>query len=432
MLEKRDPYNLFHKMDLTALGKLSPEFNWEEFFKTAGTPGLKVFNVSEPKFMQNFLKAGSLNDLKTYLHWQVAHGMAPYLSSEFVKENFAFYMKTLFGVKDLQPRWRKCTSLAEMQISEAVGREFVAKTFTAEQKKKTVAMTEQIQAAMKEEIQNLDWMSKETKTKALEKLKTMVNKVGYPDHWRDYSSLTIKRDDFAGNIVRGHEFEARRSLGKIGKPLDRGEWGMPVAMVNAYYDPQMNDINFPAGILQPPVFDTHIDDAPAYGAIGSVIGHEITHAFDDEGRQYDAKGNLKDWWTPTDTKGFESRAQCVVDQYAKYKVIDDIKINSKVTEGEDIADLGGIRIAYNAWKANTKDKENRDGLTPEQRFFIGFAQGGCEKVRPEFLRQQAHIDPHSPERYRTVGVLVNMPEFQKAFSCRLGQPMVRENRCRIW
>jgi endothelin-converting enzyme/putative endopeptidase len=295
-------------------------------------------------------------------------------------------------------------------------------------------MTKQIEDAMQSDIEGLSWMSADTKVKALEKLHGIVNKIGYPDTWRDYSAFEVNRDDFFGNALRGNLFEAHRQLAKIGKPLDRGEWQMTPPTVNAYYDPQMNDINFPAGVLQPPLYDPKMDDAPNYGNTGGTIGHELTHGFDDEGRQFDAKGNLKDWWKKEDAKAFEERAQCIVDQYAKYTVVDEIKINSKLTEGEDIADLGGLILGWMAWKAELAGviPPERDGFTPEQRFFIGYSQWACENDRPENLRANALTDPHSPGKYRVNGLMVNMPEFQKAFSCKAGQPMVSPKVCRVW
>src|SRR5207237_9279805 len=280
----------------------------------------------------------------------------------------------------------------------------------------------------------LDWMRSETKAKALEKLGTMVNKIGYPERWRDYGAVAVKRNDFFGNVVRAERFESRRELAKIGKPLDRGEWRMTPPTVNAYYNPQMNDINFPAGVLQPPLYDPKMDDAPNYGNTGATIGHELTHGFDDRGRQFDAKGNLADWWTKEDDRAFKERAQCIVDQFAQYTVVDDIKINSKLTLGEDIADLGGLILAWMAWKAETAGAalESRDGLAPEQRFFVGNAQWTCEDIRPEELRVRAITDQHSPGKYRVNGLVANMPEFERAFACKPGSPLVRESRCRLW
>jgi putative endopeptidase len=322
----------------------------------------------------------------------------------------------------------------DRDLGEALGQVFAAKTFSPETKARTVEMTKYVEEAMADEVRELPWMSGETKKRALEKLGTIVNKVGYPDAWRDYSALDVVRGDFLGNVSRATVFESRRQLAKIGKPVDRGEWGMTPPTVNAYYNAQMNDINFPAGVLQPPLYDPKLDDAPNYGNTGSTIGHELTHGFDDEGRQFDARGNLKDWWTKEDAEGFKQRLQCVQDQYAQYVVVDDIKINSKLTSGEDVADLGGTLLAYRAWKKATAGRklEAADGFTPEQRFFIGFGQWACENNRPENLRVSAATDPHSPGRYRINGIVSNLAEFHQAFGCKAGQAMVRENRCKVW
>ncbi len=436
-VEKRDPYKLFHKMDRMGLMGLAPDFDWGGYLKAVGLDQLDSFNVTEPDFYKELdrqLQTRSLGDLKTYLRFHLASGASPFLSTKFVNEDFDFNSKTLRGVEQLRPRWKRCVTLVDHQLGEALGQEFVSRAFGPELKASTVRMTVQIEEAMGKDIEQLDWMSPATKEQALAKLRSIVNKIGYPDKWRDYSSVEIKRDDFFGNVERATRFEAKRDLAKIGKPLDRGEWGMTPPTVNAYFDPQMNDINFPAGVLQPPLYDSKMDDAPNYGNTGGTIGHELTHGFDDEGRQFDAKGNLKDWWTPADAKAFEERAQCIVDQFSTYTIVDDIKINGKLTNGEDIADLGGEVLAWLAWKAETADKSlsTQDGFTPEQRFFIGFAQWACENKRPEDSRVLAVTDPHSPGKYRVNGVVVNMPEFERAFSCKAGQPMVSANRCRVW
>jgi endothelin-converting enzyme/putative endopeptidase len=436
-VEQRDPYKLFHKVDFKGLQALTPDFDWSVYVKDIGLAPQNTFNVTQPEFykeLQNQLKTRNLNDIKTYLRWHAAHAAAPYLSEPFVQENFNFFSKTLRGVPQLRARWKRCVQWVDDQLGEALGQEFVARAFSPELKEKTNLMTKQIEQAMQDDINTLNWMSPATKQKALEKLHAIVNKIGYPNKWRDYSSVEIKSDDFLGNVQRATQFESRRDLNKIGKPLDREEWGMTPPTVNAGYNPQLNDITFPAGVLQPPLYDPKMDDAPNYGNTGGTVGHELTHGFDDEGRQFDAQGNLKDWWTKEDAKNFTDRAQCVVDQYANYVVVDDIKINSKLTEGEDVADLGGLILAWVAWKAQTKDMklEPRDGFSPEQRFFIGYAQWACENDRPENLRVSAVTDPHSPGKYRVNGLMVNMEEFQKAFSCKAGQPMVRENRCRVW
>jgi len=436
-VERRDPYKLFHKMDRKGLAALMPQFGWDAYLRALGVAGLETFNVTQPAFykeLQNQLNANTLDDIKHYLRWHLVHAMAPYLHRAAVEENFDFYLKTLRGVPQLRPRWKRCVTNVDIQLGEALGREFVERTFPPESKERALRMTRQIEKAMEEDIRGLDWMSPATKEKALEKLGTIVNKIGYPDRWRDYGPIAIRRDDFFGNVERAQRFESRRDLAKIGKPLDRGEWFMTPPTVNAYYNPQMNDINFAAGVLQPPLFDPKMDDAPNYGNTGGTIAHELTHGFDDQGRQFDAKGNLKDWWTKEDSEAFTARAQCIADQYAQYTVVDDLRINSKLTLGEDVADLGGLMLAYAAWKMETADKklEPRDGLEPEQRFFVGYAQWACENDRPENLRVKALTDPHSPGKYRVNGLVVNMPEFERAFSCKPGQPMVAEKRCRVW
>jgi putative endopeptidase len=437
-VELRDPRKLFHPADRRKLQVLTPEFDWKSFLTGMGVAGNDRFNVSQPKFFQTLdfqLRMRKLDDIKTYLRWHVAHISAPFLSKPFVDENFDFYRRTLRGVTEVAPLWQRCVVLVDNQIGEALGQEFVKENFGPELKAKTLHMTQQIQAAMENEIRNLDWMGPQTKAKALEKLHGMVNKIGYPDNWRDYSALEIRRDDLLGNVQRGVAFEAHRQLAKIGKPVDHSEWGMTPPTVNAYYDPQMNDINFPAGVLQPPLFDAKLDDAPNYGNTGGTIGHELTHGFDDEGRQFDAKGNLKNWWTKKDADEFEKRTTCLTDQYGKYIVVDDIHINSKLTLGEDLADFGGLVLAIAAWKmemAPHPAPQAVDGLTPDQRFFIGMAQWACSNDRPEQLRLNAATNPHSPNRYRVNGLVANFKEFEQAFACKPGQPMAPVKRCQVW
>ncbi|MEO5695167.1 MAG: M13 family metallopeptidase [Usitatibacter sp.] len=445
-LERRDPYKQFHKMDLKGLKALTPEFDWDAYFKKINlsrttprsTPrGPEVINVTQPEFFKELdlrLKQQSLDDIKAYLRWHLASNMAPYLSQAFVNENFDFFSKTLHGTPQLRPRWKRCVALVDSQLGEALGQEFVRRAFTPQMKAKTLRMTLQIEAAMADDIRSLPWMSDITKKRALEKLHSIVNKIGYPDKWRDYSSVTIKPADFFGNVVRATRFETKRDINKIGKPVNRGEWQMTPPTVNAYYDAQLNDINFAAGVLQPPLFDPRMDDAPNYGNTGTTIGHELTHGFDDEGRKFDARGNLKDWWTEADALAFEERAQCIRDQYSQYPVVDELKINGALTSGEDIADLGGIILAWMAWKTETigKKLENIEGLTPEQRFFVGYSQWACENKRPEAARVQALTDPHSPGKYRVNGLMVNLPEFQAAFACKPGAAMVAAKRCRVW
>ncbi len=438
-VERRDPYKQKNKMSVPDLGNLTPDFDWNAYFTATGAPQFPILNVDWPDFFKDVdaqLKSNSLQDWKSYLRFHVANSHAPFLSSAFVNEDFAFYRKYLRGATELQPRWKRCVSYVDGDLGEALGQAYVQKTFPPELKAATVEMTRRIEDAMALRIQQLDWMSPQTKQQALAKLHAIRNKVGYPDKWRDYSSLNIVRGQFYGDDMRATEFEVHRQLNKIGKPVDRGEWLMTPPTVNAYFDPQMNDINFPAGVLQPPLYDAKMDDAPNYGNTGSTIGHELTHGFDDQGRKYDAHGNLKDWWTKEDAEQFVKHSDCVVDQYAQYVVVDDIHINSKLTEGEDVADLGGTILAYIAWKDATKDMtlKDRDGLTPDQRFFIGLAQWACENTRPENERVQAITDPHSPGKYRINGVVVNMPEFAVAFACKPGQPMVKppEKVCHVW
>jgi putative endopeptidase len=436
-VEKRDPYKLFHKMSLKKVEDLTPDFRWDRYLATAGLAGISEINVTEPEFFKQLeaqLKTRNLADWRAYLRWHAAHSRAQYLSSPFVQANFEFYSKYLRGVTELPPRWKRCVRFVDRDLGEALGKVFVEKTSGPDVKQRTLAMTKEIQKAMEIDIKQLPWMSDATKRQALEKLHGMVDKIGYPDKWRDYSSVKIARNDFLGNVSHAVEFESMRQIAKIGRTLDRGEWQMTPPTVNAYYDPQMNDINFPAGVLQPPLFDPKMDDAPNYGNTGATIGHELTHGFDDEGRQFDAKGNLHDWWTKKDAAEFEERTKCVSDQYSQYTVVDDVKINGKLTLGEDVADLGGTILAYMAWKDATKGQNLQpiDGFTPDQRFFIGMAQWACGDERQESKRMHAITDPHSPEEYRINGVVSNMPEFSTAFSCKLGQPMVREKACRVW
>ena len=438
-VERRNPHNLVHKMKLADLAQLAPNFDWAAYYRDLQYPEFATLNVSVPQFMKQIntlLGAEPIENWKTYLRYHVADTSSPYLSSPFVQENFEFYRKYLRGAKEMQPRWRRCVQYVDYDLGEALGQVYVAKVFSPELKAKTLDMVQRIEKAMGERIQALDWMSPETRQQALTKLAGIRNKIGYPDKWRDYSSVKIERNDFAGNVERTHQFESRRDIDKIGKPVDHGEWDISATTVDAYYNPQMNDINFPAGVLQPPVYDPRIDDAPNYGDTGGTIGHELTHGFDDEGSQFDAKGNLRNWWTKEDREKFDARTKCVDDQYSSYVSVEDVHVNGKLTLGENVADLGGEILAFMAWKDATRDKhlEKIDGLTPEQRFFVGYAQWDCANERPEDLRLRAMVDPHSPARYRINGVVVNMPEFAAAFSCKQGQPMVKASaeQCKVW
>jgi putative endopeptidase len=442
-VDMRDPYKQFHRMDRKALQQLTPSFSWDAYLSAMGQDRLDTFNVSQPayfKAVERQLRQLPLEDLKAYLAWQTTRILSPYLSRAFDEESFGFYQKTLLGVPRQQPRWKRCVQQVDRQLGEALGQEFVARAFSPELKEQVQHMTRKIEEAMARDLDELTWMGSGTKARAREKLRAVANKIGYPDRWRDYSAYTVVRDDYAANVIHGEVFETRRQLGKIGKALDRGEWEMTPPTVNAYYNAQMNDINFPAGILQPPLYDAKMDAAPNYGNTGGTIGHELIHGFDDEGRQFDAHGNLKDWWDKKDAAAFNQRAQCIVDQYAQYTVVDDIRINSRLTLGEDAADLGGLLLAWMAWKSDIAAdvahaaQKKRDGLTPEQRFFVGYAQWTCENQRPERLRVNAATDPHSPGKYRVNGVVVNMPEFARAFACKPGQAMVKPagKVCRIW
>jgi putative endopeptidase len=438
-VERRDPYKTYNPMKLEQADALIPAVELGTYLRSENLPeaSLVSLNVGQPKFfaaLQTVLANEPLEDLKAYLRTHALNNAATGLSSDFEDAQFDFFSKYLRGVPQMQPRWKRCERQVDRNLGEALGQEFVARTFSADTKAKVVTMTEQIEVAMQAEIEHLDWMSDGTKKQAILKLHAVRNKIGYPDKWRDYSSLTISPDDYFGNIVRAHVFNDKRDWAKVGKPVDRGEWGMTPPTVNAYYNDQMNDINFPAGVLQPPLYDPKEDDAPNYGNTGGTIGHELTHGFDDQGRQFDAQGNLKDWWTPADAKGFEDRINCQRDQYAQYVIVDDIHINSKLTSGEDVADLGGTLLAYIAWKKQTagQDPQPKDGFTPDQRFFIGYAQWACENNRPENQRVSAITDPHSPGFARINGIVTNMPQFAEAFGCKAGQPMVKAPICKVW
>lgn len=435
---RRDPQQTYHRLERAELDTLTPGFDWADYFGAVGAPPVKLVDITEKKFFRNAaqLIAGTdLDDLKTYLKWHLISSAAPWLPKALVDENFAFYGTRLTGATENKPRWKRCVDIVDEALGEDLGRAYVAGAYPPEAKAGTEAMVAAISAAFESDLKALDWMSPETKAKALVKLGQMRKKLGYPDHWRDYGALTVTRGDMLGNASRAAGFALQRQLNKIGKPVDRGEWDMSPPTVNAYYDPQMNDINLPAGILQPPFFSPKFDDAVNFGATaGGTVGHEMTHGFDDEGRQYDGHGNLTDWWTKTDAARFNQRAQCVVDQYSGYVAVDKIHINGKLTLGENVADLGGVRLGYVALMSILAKKPVGPigGFTPAQRYFIAYAQSWCGATRPESIRLRTATDPHSPPQFRVNGVVSDMPEFRAAFSCKADAPMVRAKVCRVW
>lgn len=435
-VQRRDPKATYHRMDIKQLRALSPSFAWEQYLAGYGLTDLPSINVAAPEFfktMEATIAAEELSSWQAYLRWHLVHAQARWLASPIVEEDFNFYGRTLTGQPELQPRWKRCIRYM-YPLNDAVAEAYVESAFSPQAKERALKMVQQIEGAMERDIRGLSWMSDATKKQAQSKLHAVVTNIGYPDKWRDYSGLKIVRGDPLGNAERSNTFEFLRTIKKIGKPVDRTEWMIPATMVDAAYDRANNSITFPAAVLQPPLFDMRMDDAPNYGDTGGNIGHELTHGFDDEGRQFDALGNLRDWWQPQDAKEFEQRTYCLMDQYAQYTVVDDVKINSKLTVGEDVADLGGLILAYMAWHEKTIGKKLApiDGLAAEQRFFIGYAQWACSNDRPEDLRQEAMTDTHSPAKYRVNGVVPDMPEFQQAFQCKTGQPMAPEKRCRVW
>ena len=436
-VKRREPSNVYHKMTAKELAALSPGFEWDVYLMGVGAPYTQVLNVTEPDFFKQLnttLQATSLDDWKTYLRWHVLHSSAAMLPDAFVDENFNFFSKELSGTKELAPRWKRCVRFTTGDIGEAVGKEYVAQTFGAEGKERTLKMVNALEKALASDIDGISWMGADTKKQAHVKLEAIANRIGYPDKWRDYSSLKIIRGDALGNSQRANEFDFQRQLNKIGQPVDKNDWPYPPSTVNASYNPQLNNITFPAGILQPPFYDNEADDAMNFGGIGAVIGHELTHGFDDQGSQFDAKGNLSDWWTADDKKEFNSRTQCVADQYSGYSAVDDVKLNGKLTLGENTADNGGLRIAYMALLATFAGKEPApaDGLTANQRFFLGWANVWCQNRTDAVSRMLANVDPHSPPKWRVNGTVSNMPEFREAYHCKADAPMVRENACHVW
>jgi putative endopeptidase len=434
---RRDPNTTTHVMTLAELQKMSPNFNWRKYAMAAGAPQFQIVNVSVPenvRAVHEMIGRTPMPELQAYMRWHLLHASADLLPKPFADAHFDFFNRTLTGQEAPPPRWRKCVVETDAQLGEALGKAFVEQAFGPQAKADTLQMVQFIRRAMRADIDAASWMSAETKKAAIAKLETVVDRIGYPDTWRDYSGVGITRDDALGNRQQTMKFAHQRTLAKIGQPVDRGEWSMTPPTVNAYYSPDRNTINFPAGFLQPPFYRAGRDAAVNYGAIGAIIGHELTHGFDDQGRKFDAQGNLRDWWTAADSTAYEERARCVADQYSGYTVAGDMKINGRLTLGENTADNGGVRLALMAYLAGpgAKAKDKLDGFTPEQRFFLGFAQKNCGTSRPEAERLQAQTDPHSATRYRVNGPVSNMPEFQKAFACKAGAPMVRPNACRVW
>jgi len=434
----RDPDKTYHKMMLADLQALTPNFSWEAYFKAAGHPELKEINLGQPDFFKALdtqLTSTAMEDWKTYLRWHLVEAAAPGLSEKFVAEDFEFRGKTLTGAKEIQPRWKRCVQATDRVLGEALGQVYVQKYFPPEAKARALEMVHNLVAALRDDLQTLPWMGADTRAEATRKLEAFAVKIGYTDKWRDYSALQIDRRSYAENQLRGAEFEFARRLNKIGKPVDRTEWGMTPPTVNAYNNSSMNEIVFPAGILQPPFYDPQADDAVNYGGMGAVIGHEITHGFDDHGSKFDSRGNLKDWWSPEDLKNFKSRAACVSDQFDAYVVDGDLHENGNLVLGESIADLGGLTIAYAAYQKALQGKPRppeRGGFSPEQRFFLGWAQVWGANERIEYARLMANTNPHPLPRFRGNGPLSNMAEFRKAFGCKKGDPMVREQGCKIW
>jgi putative endopeptidase len=437
-VEMRDPQAIYHKMTLTQAESLTPNFSWEAYFPAVGSAKLADLNIGQPEFfkaLSGMLGSISLEDWKTYYRWHLVDHWAAMLPDKFVEEDFNFRGRVLNGTKKILPRWQRCSQAVDAYLGEALGQEYVQKYFPPEAKARALELTHNLLAALRDDLKTLEWMTPKTREAAIVKLDAFHVKIGYPDKWRDYSELRIDRTSLLQNAIRGAEFERARQIAKIGKPVDYGEWDMTPPTVNAYYNPQKNEIVFPAGILQPPYFDPARDDAYNYGGMGGVIGHEITHGFDDEGAQFDGQGNLKNWWTADDMKNFKDRGDCVVKQFDSFVVDGDLHENGKLVEGESIADLGGLVIAYAAYHKSLEGKggpKDMDGYTADQRFFLGYAQSWAENDRPEYARLLTNSDPHPLPKFRTNGPVSNMAAFAKAFGCQKGDPMVRVQVCKIW
>ncbi len=440
--DRRDPHNVYHMMPVAQLAQLTPAIDWPRFFTRTGVPGIADLNVANPDFfkgLQAILDSTDLETIKTYLRWQLVTSTPSYaLPKPIYDADFDFYGKELSGEQVERPRWKRCVAATDNGLGEAVGQVYVDSQFSAAQKAFTSQMVHDIESAMDSELDKQDWMSAETRAKAKAKLNMVANKIGYPDHWRDYSKLTVVRGDALGNASRAAEFENRRQLAKIGKPVDRSEWITSPATVNAFYNPTMNDINFPAAFLQSPVFDPKATDAENYGHMGFFVGHELTHGFDDQGSQFDGYGNLKDWWTADDRKKFNAMTDCEVHEYGNFIAVDDVKVNGKLTLGENTADNGGLRLAYMAFLADAQRKgidltvKDDSGYTPQQQFFMAFGQDWCGGWRPQLTRLIVQTDPHSPDPIRANGVVQNMTQFGQAFGCKVGQAMMPDNACHVW
>jgi putative endopeptidase len=440
---RRDPKNINNKMSLAQIRELTPSIQWDVYLRAVNAPVSEHYIVSSPNFFraeEKLLAEHPLEHWKIYMRWQAVHQAAPYLTKAMADEDFDFFFRTLAGQEEQLPRWRRCTHSADRDLGEALGQAYVDRAFPPESKARTLEMVHAIESAMHNDVEGASWMTPATKEQAIVKLKGIEDKIGYPSHWRDYSSVKITRDSYLGNVEQASSFEFERWVAKIGKPVDRSEWTMTPPTINAYYDPQLNTINFPAGILQPPFFEKTMDDAVNYGAIGMVIGHELTHGFDDQGRKFDAHGNLRDWWTAEDAKQYDERGKCISDEYTQ-EVPDagaGVKQNGLLTQGEDTADNGGIHLALFALEADLKkqgkslDDKGPDGWTYMQRFFLANAYSWCSNVRPEVARLIVTTNPHSLPIFRIDNVVSNMSEFSRAFGCKAGQKMVRANACRVW
>ena len=440
-VDRRTPANVYHITTVAQLDQLTPDFSWTTYLASKGESSLRSVNVGEPEYfrtMDQQIATADPEALKSYLRWQVLHRNAPLLSEPFAGENFNFFNATLAGQKEQTPRWKRCTASTDRALGEAVGQDWVKQNFPPAAKENMEKLVAALERALDEDIKQLDWMSDATKVEAKKKLDAFRDKVGYPEKWRDYTKLEVKRDDPVGNLERVTEFNDQRELSKIGKPVDEKEWHMTPPTVNAYYNPAMNDINFPAGILQPPFYDFKMDPAVNFGGIGVVIGHEMTHGFDDQGSQYDPQGNVRVWWTAEDRKKFDERTACEVKEYGGFEVAPGQTLNGKLTLGENTADNGGLHIAYQALMetlATSKDEaatRKIDGYTPAQRFFLGFGQVWCENQTEQMARMRAKTDPHSSGEWRTNGSVQNFDAFGKAFGCKVGQPMMPVEACRVW